>query len=367
MGLASWFGWGTSSTGEELPDIFPLGLCQKDFVTIDVVQIYTKILTDVIERTQGLTPDQQKALWDNCLQSESSDGLISRLAKGMADKTELFLVYNPTLKLLRKATSEEESKIREDYKKTAASSVGTYISFKNYKRTDMVQLYSALEYSTVGALNKQMNVSKALQLKFADLRKSVAAVDSADVKAQAVRMATNLKDGKDIMLDAEDSLELAKPDLTATQSSMELIAQKRSFYLGMPASYITGEAPKGLGDTGEGDAKAVERGLKNYFVSIIEPVCSSVFGVSDKKLTFKSEDYRQLSTALEALKTFELTSDELIGHDNKLTIINKLFGQDPDTKGDAPEKVDPNNPPAVPGAKPVVPPKPGQPPAGGKA
>ena len=348
-GFASWFGFSGGSGDESLPEIFPLSMVQGDFVTIDVMNIYAKILTDVVERTQGIPKEAEPSLWDNCLASEKSDGLVTLLAKAMANKSELFLVYDKTSKVLRKATSDEESKIREDYKKSASSTTGTYISFKNYTRTDMVRLYSALEYCTVGALSKSMNLSKAVQMKLKNLRGSTAAIDAGDVKAQAVKIANGLKEGKDVMLDSEDILENAKPDLTAAQSSMELISQKQSFYLGMPASYITGEAPKGLGDTGEGDAKAVERGLNGYFTSIIKPVVEALFG---GKCEFKSEDFRMLSSALEVLKTFELTSEQFITADNKLGIVNKIFGFPADTKGGEkpPEptltKPDPNAPPA---------------------
>lgn len=345
--LGQWFGFGSSTAVEELPDIFPIAMIQNDFVTADMISIYSRILTDVIERTQGIPEGIEPSLWDNCLASEKSEGMVTLLAKAMAEKKELFLVYDKSTKILRKATNAEETKIREDYKKSAASTTGTYISFKNYTRTDMVALYSALEYATVAALNKSMNLSKAVQVKLKNLRSSVAAIDSADVKAQAVAIANGLKCGKDVMLDAEDILENAAPDLTAAQSSMELIAQKRSFYLNMPASWITGLAPKGLGDSGEGDAKSVERGLKGYFFSIVKPVVEALFG---GKLTFKSEDFRQLASALEAMKTFELTSEELMSSENKLGIINKLFGFPDGTKGGPPAPApapakDPNAPP----------------------
>jgi hypothetical protein len=357
-GLTTWFGWSSSTErGSDLPDLFPLGLAEDVFVKTDVINIYTKILTDVIERTQGIPDNFEVSIWDNCLQSEASEGLVTLLAKAMADKKDLFLVFDKSVKVLRKATIEEERQIREDYKKGASSPTGAFVSFKNYSRTDMLILYSALEYCTIAGLNKSMNLSKAIQFKVSELRSSVSLADSSAASAQGLTIATALKNGKDVLLDAKDSVATASPDLTATQASMGFLNQKRSFYLGMPASYITGEAPKGLGDSGEGDAKAVERGLKNYFFSIVKPVVEAVFG---SKTTFKSEDFVQLSTSLEAMKTFELTSDELISQDNKRIIINKLFGLPEDTKGDPPAKPDPANAPLLPdpGKKgsPAVPP-----------
>lgn len=341
MSLTTWFGWGTSDASGELPEIFPLGILEKDFVTTDVVNIFTKILTDVLERTQGIPEDTQNLLWDNCVQSESSDGLVTMLAKSISLKEELFLIYEPAIKLLRRAQGQEANQIRLDYQNSGESSLGVFISFKNYSRADMIRLYSCLEYCTVAALSKSMNLSKAIQLKLSDLRGSVGAIDVTQIKAQGLLIAQGLGAGKDVMLDAKDSIETSSPDLTATKESLAFISEKRSFYLGMPASYMTGETSKGgLSDTGEGDAKAIERGLKNYFFSIIKPVVETIFTV---KLTFKSEDFRQINSSLEALKTFELTGDELLSQDNKRVIVNKLFGLPEDEKGDPPAPVEPGN------------------------
>lgn len=350
MGLAEFFSFlgGSSAGSDELPDIFPLAIPQGTFVEIDVRAIYKKILTDVIERTQGLKDENQQLLWDNCLASESREGLITMLAKAMAGKKELFIVLDKATKVLRKATNAEETTIREDYKKKAESSTGTYISFKEFEVTDMVAVYSALEYCSVASLNKSMNLAQALQVKINELRSSVGAADADVAKAQAKRIAEALSKGQNVYLDAKDILELLKPDLTATTSAMDLINQKRSFYLGLPASYITGVQAKGLGDSGDADARAIERGLKPYYFSIVKPALESVFGV--QKLTFRSEDFQQLATALEALKTFDVTSDEHLSAENKTVVINKLFGLDPETKGDPPAKVE--TPPVDPNAKP---------------
>ncbi len=356
MSLSSMFGWSQQSGPQELPDLFPLGIAEKEFVTVDVISVFSKILTDVIERTQGLADQYQPSLWDNCVQSENSDGLITLLAKAMAGKKDLFLVYDSAVKLLRLATNAEEITIRADYAAKGESSVGAFISFKNYSRSDMVRLYSALEYCAIAGLNKSMNLGKALQFKINDLRGSVSLVDSEAAKTQAGTMARALSRGKDIVLDAKDLVETLKPDVKAVAEGIAFLDAKRSFYLGMPASYITGELAKGLGDSGQGDAKAIDRGLKNYFFSIIKPVLEAVFGA---KTTFKSEDFEQILSSLEALKIFELTSDELIGHDNKNLIINKLFGLPEDEVGDPPEKIDPM---AVPGAPGAPPPANGKPP-----
>lgn len=350
MSFASFFGIGSSSTNVELPELFPLAVAESRFIQTDVTHIYAKILTDVIERTEGIKDELMTSLWDNCLQSENSEGLISMLSKAMTDKKELFLTYDSGLKLLRKATPVEQTEIKADYLKMGKSEKGTYISFKNLDKTDMVKIYSGLEYCAIASLNKNMNLSKAVQLRMSDLRASVASMDSAAVETQAKAIATALSKGKDVMVDVKDIIETLKPDLSATEKTMTFINQRRCFYLGMPASYNVGELSTGLSDTGQADSKAIERGLKSYFFSVIKPVLESVFSI---KVSFRSDDMVQVTTALEALKTFELVSDEYMSAENKLKTVNKLFGFPEATKGGEP---DPTPPPIEPNPGNVPPP-----------
>ncbi len=360
MGLSEWFTWSTSGSGggnEELPDIFPIAITQKDFVSIATESIYAKILTDVVERTQGLTEDHQALLSDNCLASESSSGLITLLANSMSEKRDLFLVYDRSVKVIRKADQTEENQIREDYKKQAKSSVGIYVTFKKYYRTDMVRVWSSLEFFSVSSLHKSMNLAKAIQLKFKNLRGSVALDDSSVSGAQAAALAKALKEGRDVYLDAEDSIETASPDLTATEKAEEFINQKLSRYLGLPAAYITGEQTGGLGTTGENDTKAIERGLKSYYQSIMSPVLNALFGV---KTTYKSQDFRQVGVGLEALKTFSLVGEEHLTLENQKKVVEGLFDVDADSNKNtkAPVEPEPIAPPApAPGVKPKEPPR----------
>lgn len=350
MGLADLFNWSNrSDSSNELPSIYTFGMSEQDFVSTDLINMYSRILTDVLERTSEVPEDVQPLLWDNCIASESKDGLVTLLAKAMTCKDDLFLVYDKATKVIRKADQAEQAKIRDDYKEKGESSVGYFISFKNYNRSDMLKIYSVLEYCTVASLSQNMNLSKAIQFKMSKLRESTGAVDSAQVKSQALSITNGLKEGKNVLMDGDDTIETGKPDLTATQASMEFIVEKRSFYLGLPATYITGIAPKGLGDSGEGDAKATERGLKGYYYSIIKPTLEVIFKI---KTTFKSEDFTGLSTALETLRTFELTSYELISKENKLKFINKQFGLPDSAKGDEVKTPDPKVDPKT--GQPVV-------------
>lgn len=365
--MNQWFSFFSGSKGPaEIPDIFPIPIKQADFISIDVQNIYARILTDTFERTHGLKDEQTPLLFDNCLASEVQDGLITMLSKAMSDKQDLFIVYIESLKLIRKADSDEQTEIREGYKKKAepvklkGGGVGLYVTFRNYRRSDMLKFYSGLEYCSVGGLWKQSNLSKAIQLKFKDMRASISASDSDAAKPQAEAIAKNLGAGRDVAMDGEDKIETTKPDVTATTSSLELITKKQAFYLAMPSSYFDGVQSGGMGDSGKTDQKAIDRGLKNYFFAIAKPVADGLFGV---KTEFKSEDTEGLSTALEVLKTMDTTSNEFMSLENKTQVVNKAFGLAEDAVGDEPEPAPVIPPPVSPGLVPPKDPKTSPPPA----
>lgn len=343
--ISTWFkfgGSGVSNTAGELPEIFPLDIEKRLFIEIDVMNIYSKILTDVAERTHGLKDDQESLLWDNCVQSESSDGLITLIARAMAAKADLYLVYDEALGVVTKASSNEQNDIRADYKAMGDSSVGVFISFKNYSRTDMIRLYSAFEFLAIASLNKMMNLSNAIQFKMDGLRSTVGLSDSEDVTTQAQNISKGLGKGSNALLDSKDIIETAKTDMTPVKDTINFIDQKRSFYLGVPASYLTGEQTGGIGSSGENDTKAVERGLKNYFEAIMKPVLTALFG---GKYSYKSQDFRQISGSLEFLKTMETTSEEFLSFDNKQVLVNKFFDLPENAKGD--EVIEPIQPLAI--------------------
>ncbi len=368
MGWPTFLG-GRTEGDEKLPDIFPIPIAQKDFVSIDVQNIFARILTDTLERTHGIDEEEKVLLWDSCLASENSDGLVTLLAKAMSDKKELCVVYIESLSLIRKATPEEERQIKEGYKEKAepvkvGPGIGIYITFKNFLKSDLVRFYSALEYCAVGGLWKQANISKSVQIKINDLRASVSLGDSAAAKAQAKAMAQGMSEGRDVLTDAKDVIESLSPDMTATNATLNLIATKLANYLGLPPTYFGAEGKSGIGDTGKGDARKVEQGLKGYFFSIIKPVVDGLFDIESE---FKSDDAENIDVALKTLETMDRTSNEFLSTENKTWIVNKAFGLDEDEVGDGPEpepEIDPltglPGAPKPPGQVPPKPPAPGK-------
>ena len=336
MGLLQAIGFGgggvTAQGNTEIENIFPMPIAAAAFVKADLQSIYARILTDVFERTQGLDEKQTALLSDNCLASESVEGLITMLARAMSEKSELYAIYDPGTEVIRLANATEKSAIKAAFTSGKDIPKNTiFVSFAKYHRTDMLKLYSELEYSTLAGLHKKSNLSASIQIKVDQLRASVSSVDSESVIAQGKAISTGLKLGKDVLTDKSDEIVCASPDLAATTTAIDFINQKRSFYLALPASWITGLSKSSMGDTGEGNARDVERGLKSYFFAIVKPICDALFG---KPVTFKSEDFRSLTTVLEALKTFELIGNEYVSAENKLELINKMLGFPKGTKGD---------------------------------
>jgi hypothetical protein len=186
----------------------------------------------------------------------------------------------------------------------------------------MVKLYSGMEYCVISSLNKMANLSKAIQFKMSEMRSSVNLTDSTVAVSQAKAIARSLANGRDVLMDKNDVIETAIPNVSTVKESIAFLDSKRSFYYSMPLSYINGEQTTGIGTTGEADAKAVERGLKAYYISILKPAVEAIFEV---KTSFKSMDFRQIASALEAVKTFELVSDDFISKENKQLIVSKLF------------------------------------------
>lgn len=311
----------------ELKTIFPFETTLVNFIRWDIIQTYVKILTDVVERSHGLADKYQPSLWDNCVQSDAAHGLLTLLAHAMIDMSDLFLVFSTSTKVVRKATAEEASQIRDDYAKGNESKVGVYISFKGYRRTVMLKIYSELEYCVLSSLHKTVNISKAVQIRVNDLRASVSLKDSAVAEAQARAIASALERGRDVYLDAKDDIVSATPDTTATEKAIMFLDAKRSFILGLPVCYITGEQTAGMNSSGGADAKAIERGLKSYFVSIIQPVFKALYS---SEVDFKSEDYDNLDSGLNAIKTFDLTSEEYMSTVAKQAVVQRLFDLDAD-------------------------------------
>lgn len=332
-----------TAEGSGLPAIFPFSMESEPFVEIDVMATYTKILVDTLEKTHGITENIKPLLWDNCSQDEANKGLVSLLASAMYKKSDLFLVWAKDVNVLREATSQEREEISQAYKEKRAPKPGTiYISFKKYSRTDILKIYSGMEYCVINSFHKTINVAKALQFKISELRASVSLIDSEVARTQAKSMSEALGDGKDIYCDSKDLITTSAIDITPTEKAIAFLNTKRAYYLSAPLSYITGEQTPGIGSTGEQDTRATDKFLSEYFFSIISPVLSKLFGLNT---TFKSRDFRHINSGLAAMKAFDTSGDQFISLETKRDIICSMFDLDSKKEADLIEKQEPKEEP----------------------
>lgn len=306
----------------ELIEIFPFPIQEVDFVKIDVQNMFKRVLSDASDRISNLDDDKRNLFYDNFIKSESVKGLLTHLSEAMYEKKDLYLSYDSALNVIEIPKAEVQTKIRLDYSQDGKSESGVYVSFAKYYKTDLLKIYSSLEYFTIAALYKQVNISKSTQVKISDLRKTVAEQDSEIAVEQAKKIAQALKNGNDVLMDVGDTIESLIPNLEPVKASIDFIKSKQAFYLGMPRQYIDGVQNSGLGDTGEGESRAIDRGLKSYFKSILKPILDSLF---DMKSEFKSESSIQVGSLLEMLKTFDITSDEYMDREAKQNLIKKTL------------------------------------------
>lgn len=299
------------------------------FVRANVMAIYRKLLTDCVKRTEGIDDKNMHAVFDNCAGSESNKGLISYLAEAMACQADLFLVYKEGV--LRRADSNEQEKIRKEYKENTKSKSGAFITFRNLEMSDQLKVYACLEYAILCNLHKSLNLAKAVQYKFSEIRKSVSLMDKDEVLNQAKDLAEALRAGKDVSLDKEDEITTAKIDMGPTKEATLFLDTKRAFALNMPLSWITGEQTPGIGSSGEQDTRAVDFGLSHYHISIVKPSFKEVF---QDDVSFKSHDFRMFKTGFEAIKTFSLgATNNYISIQNQRLIVSKLFDVKNDMEG----------------------------------
>lgn len=324
MSLLSMIGFKGSTNGKTIPviEIFPFPLEESFFIQKDIETIYKRILTECLERTSGIDDKYQHLLWDNVSGSELPHGLVTLIASAMYAQKSLYVIHKKSTNVIRLADSDEEKQIQEDYEKNGKSSLGVLIRFDKFELSKLLKVYSMLEYHATSGLFKGANISKALQFKVAGLRSSVGTVDSDKAIEQAQMIVEALSKGKDAMIDGQDKLETTDIDTEPTNKVMEFVNAKRSHYLGLPISWFEGESKSGLGDTGDKDSKAIERGLKPYYYSIVKPTLESLFGV---KTSFRTEDHYGISVALDMLRTFDLIGDEYLNQEQKRDLIGKAF------------------------------------------
>lgn len=297
---------------------FALALASADYIKLATKALYKKILTDCLTRTDGLKENTLQLYSDSCLATEVNEGLISILVNHIYQKDKGYIIYDPALNLLR------ETKDQKEREQIAAGQLKNAVvcDFSKFTEKDLIALFYSLIFSTLSGLNTQINISKTLLFKFKDLRKLVSKAAADSLIPDAKKLNEALKNGKSIMIDAEDLIEAMKLDIGPINTAQEFLQGQIAGIINQPISYITGALSSGLSNTGEADSSANERGLLNYFYSILKPVSDQLFGVDVK---FISNNWRVFSEKLNALPIIE--TSEYISEENKTKFAEDIFNE----------------------------------------
>jgi hypothetical protein len=319
---------------------FPFGkqIAESVFVDYCLENIYRKILTDCYAKTRGIEAGHKKFYWDTVVKSygksNADKGLITMLAKAMAAKEDLFLVYKSDV--LRRAGSKESESIREAFDNKSQTDgqspmqspkgqsprqcPGYWFSFMEYTLSDILKVLYGFQYIILGSTYTSMNTAKALQLKINDLRRLVSDNDRANPIKQGTDIVAALKEGKSVMLDVADKIEHSSVDMEPTEVAVKFINGMIAFYLNAPLSYVNGQLAQGLSTTGESDGIAVERCLESFFNSVLKPVSDEIF---KSDISFVCDNWRRLGAVANIMPVIESTG--LICDEKKRKLVEELF------------------------------------------
>lgn len=314
----------TMTGGAVVTDIanpYKLKVDEQTFVNFQTSLLYQKILKRCYAKSLGMTDEQARNLWDSVELSNAQYGTITLVADAMTMKKELVLVNDSGI--VRIATNEEADEIKKAYAEGNTSSKGVYMNFQKYTMTDIIKIYMGLIFDIMGGAKVNLGLGKALQLKIADLRKTVASSSSEDAKKQAEAIATALKDGKSTCLDAGDSIITTPLQTAPIIDGLKLVYGCLASLLGVSTSFVAGELTSGMAVTGEADVNANEDGIKDFFNSVFKPIHDKLFGI---QLKFKTDNWRKFKEFAQVIPYVE--SSMFITEEQKMQFFEYLFGGD---------------------------------------
>ena len=301
---------------------FELSMRKMDFINFKTASLYRKILTRCYNKTKGFDNEEKKlSLFDSAEQSNARYGLITEISKLMTNKGKECIVYDSGI--VRKATTEEQSKIEKDYEKQASSTVGILVNFQKYTLTDVIKMYMGFIYDIFDCMNTNLGTARSLQVKIANMRNTISANAVNDPKEQAKNIVDAIKAGRAVMIDSADMLEQTAVNTESVKNAITLVAGQLASEIGVPLSFVIGELASGMAVTGEADANAEEQGIKDFWTSIFKPIVTKLY---DIKIEFKTDNWRKIKEYAQLLPYIE--SSSILDYETKEKIINGLFEED---------------------------------------
>lgn len=311
-----------------------LDLDRMEFVRLKVFSLMQKIFTDCYRySTKIKNKDKENALFDSLIYVKAQYGLISKLAWMIASCSKEYLVFDHGI--IREAEYKEKEKIDDDYKRGMTYKYGIILDFSKYAIGKLLSHYFHQIYTIEQANNNSISLGGSIQYKVKNYRAKIGYVesDSDDIKGQASEVIKYARDGKPIVIDAEDLLEQtdAGKNVSVADSSRERCYRELAAAIGAPVSYITGddEVTTGSGASYERlDARAEDM-IKNFWLTVFKPVVESLLG---EKIEFQSQKWMTIKENLGSISMIE--SLDSIPNEIKASVIRKLIGDNESNKKD---------------------------------
>lgn len=304
----------------DLANPYKLNVEERTFVDFQTSLLYQKILKRCYAKSIGMNDEQARNLWDSVELSNAQYGTITRIADAMTKEKELVLVNDSGI--VREATSEEADEIKKAYAE-GKQTTGAYMNFQKYTMTSIIKVYMSLVFDIMGGAKVNLGLAKALQMKIADLRKTIATSSSEDAEKQAKAIASALKEGKSTCLDAGDSIVTTPLQTQPITDGLKLVYGCLASLLGVSTSFVAGELTSGMAVTGEADVNANEDGIKDFFNSVFKPIHDKLFNI---QLKFKTDNWRKFKEFAQVIPYVE--SSMFITEEQKKQFFEYLFGGD---------------------------------------
>lgn len=316
-----------------------LDLKRDEFVKLKTFSLLQKVFTDCYRySTKIKDQDKENALFDSIVYADAQFGLISRLAYMVAHFQKLYLKYDHGI--IREVTEiSERKKIEDDYKKGMTYRYGVILDFSKYSIGYLLAHYFHQLYTIEQANNNSIALGGSLQLKVKGFRAKVGMNEalSDDIKGQASEVLKYARDGKPVVIDAEDALEQTESskNVSVADSARDKCYRELAAAIGAPISYITGEDER---STGSGvsyerlDGRAEDM-IKNFWLTVFKPVVESLLG---ENINFVSQKWQTIKENLGSISMLE--SIQCVPVEIRASVIRKLIGDNTPDKSDKLEK-----------------------------
>lgn len=309
---------------ENLSLNFDLSLKEKNFVDYMISDLYQSILTMCFDKI--IFPEAEKdfkdkitpSFYDNLSVEGINKGIIKNLAYSIVQNQKVFLVNvsNGDNTIVRQGTQEELQK----YEKEQGNIKNQIeMDFTKYNQSKTLRLFYSMIYWIIRATNTNVKISNSVLVKIARLRELVAKEDAENVIKHAKEINEAIEQGDSIVADKDDTMERLEINSQATKDALDIVFSLISGLIKMPLSFVNGELTTGLTQTGDSDNLAIERGLKNYYYTILKPCTEKLF---DTKTRFTSDNTAKLKTLIGILPQLELST--LLTDEEKRAIIEDL-------------------------------------------